>query len=408
MKILKTAQAYYPFQEKGGPVVKVRTIALGLALLGHSVTILTPDWGFQPSMAPAMAAEKCRWGWCAQEQGVNAIFLRGAGHYRALSLNPGMVSFSRGSVKNFDVVHVYGLYDLLGPTVAFFCRRNHVPYVVEPMGMFRPIVRNIGLKKVYHQVFGKCLLDGAYRLIATSDQEMRELVEGGVEPGRVIVRRNGVEVPQSVPERGVFREEWEIPSQAKMVLYLGRLEPKKSPELLLEAFAQWRETSHFGASCVLVIVGPGQDRGYSARLKSLASSLRIADVVLFTGPLYEERKWAAYRDADVFVLPSQNENFGNSAAEAMACGTPVIVTDQCGIAPIAGDRGGLVVSHDSASIARALKVALEDETAAARLRSACPAVVKELSWDEPISEMIKIYGEALTENSGQGSVKQTV
>ncbi len=408
MKILKTAQAYYPFQEKGGPVVKVRAIALGLAQRGHSVTILTPDWGFQPSMAPTMAAEKCRWGWCTQEQGVNAIFLRGAGHYRALSLNPGMLSFCRRALRDFDVVHVYGLYDLLGPTAAFFCRRNHIPYVMEPMGMFRPIVRNIGLKKVYRQLLGKRLLDGAYRLIATSDQEKRELIEGGIESARIIVRRNGVEVPSFIPEHGTFRKEWQIPSQAKMVLFLGRLELKKSPELLLEAFAQWRETSQFGASSILVIAGPGQDSGYSARLKCSASSLRIAHVVRFTGPLYEERKWSAYRDADVFVLPSQNENFGNCAAEAIACGTPVIVTDQCGIAPLVADRAGLVVSHDSASIARALKTALEDETAAARLRSACPAVVEKLSWDEPILEMVKVYCEALTENSEQGSVRQTV
>ncbi len=126
------------------------------------------------------------------------------------------------------------------------------------------------------------------------------------------------------------------------------------------------------------------------------------------GPLYDERKWNAYRDADVFVLPSQNENFGNSAAEAMACGTPVIVTDQCGIAPIIKDRAGLVVSHDSASLAAALKIVLEDENAAARFRNACPAVVKELSWDEPVSEMVEIYREALAESFGRGSPKQTV
>ncbi|MGB6484598.1 MAG: glycosyltransferase [Candidatus Acidiferrales bacterium] len=395
MKILKTAQAYYPFQEKGGPAVKVRAIALGLAQRGHSVTVLTANWGFQPSMAPTMTAERCRWGWCVQEQGVNAIFLRSAGHYRALSLNLGMVSFFRGLLRDYDVVHVYGLYDFLGPAAAFFCRKNHIPYVVEPMGMFRPIVRNIGLKKIYHRALGKRLLAGANRLIATSDLEKWELIDGGIDATRIIVRRNGVEAPQSIPECGVFRKEWRIPSRAKLVLYLGRLEPKKSPELLLEAFAQWGETSQFGADSVLVIAGPEQDRAYSARLRSLASASGITNRIRFTGPLYDERKWSAYRDADAFVLPSQNENFGNSAAEAMACGTPVIVTDQCGIAPIVKDRAGLAVSHDSASIAGALKIVLEDEGTAERFRDACPAVVNELSWDQPISEMVEIYREAL-------------
>ena len=64
---------------------------------------------------------------------------------------------------------------------------------------------------------------------------------------------------------------------------------------------------------------------------------------MFTGPLYGDAKWAAYRDADLFVLPSQNENFGNTAAEAVACGTPVLVTDRCGIAPIVDRRAGVVV-----------------------------------------------------------------
>jgi glycosyltransferase involved in cell wall biosynthesis len=399
MKILKTAQAYYPFQEKGGPVVKVRAIALGIAQHGHSVTILTPNWGFDPAMAPQMVAEKCRWGWCTEEKSVKAIFLRNAGHYRALSLNPGMVGFCRGPLAGYDVVHVYGLYDLLGPTVTFFCRRNHIPYVVEPMGMFRPIVRNIGLKKTYHRVLGKHLLDAACRLIATSDQEKKELVDGGIDSARIVVRRNGVETPRFIPERGAFRAQLRIPPQVKLALFLGRLERKKSPDLLLEAFAQWHKASQGSADVMLAISGPEQDHRYCERLKSLAASLGIADFVRFTGPLYDENKWSAYRDADVFVLPSQNENFGNSAAEAMVCGTPVIVTDQCGIAPLVANRAGLVVRHNSVSIARALKILLEDESAAARFRNGCPAVVKELSWEEPVSEMIHIYSEALEKTS---------
>lgn len=395
MRILKTAQAYYPFQESGGPAVKVRAIALGLARRGHSVSVLTSDWGFQPSLAPAMNAQKCRWGWCAEEQGVNVVFLRAAAHYRSLSLNPGVMGFCRNSLSHFEVVHVYGLYDLFGPAVTFLCRKNRIPYVVEPMGMFRPIVRSIGMKKAYHRLVGGRLLRGAYRLVATSDQERQELIEGGIIPGQIVVRRNGVEVP-SIPQRGIFRSKWQIPSVSKLVLYLGRLEVKKSPDLLLKAFARWRERSQFGAQAVLVIAGPTKDNRYSARLRSLASSEGIAEALRFTGPIYDQDKWSAYTDADVFVLPSQNENFGNSAAEAMACGTPVIVTDQCGIASFVAGRGGLVVKHDATSIADALGALLEDESAAEGFRRGCAAVAKELSWDEPISTMIRTYRGALT------------
>lgn len=398
MNILMTAQAYYPFCDKGGPAVKVRAIALGLAKLGHSVAILTSDWGFQPSMAPTMSSGKCRLGWCAEESGVTTFFLRSVGRYRALSFNPDVLTFSSHRIRGYDVVHVYGLYDLLGPAVTFFCRSNHIPYVVEPMGMFRPIVRNIGLKKLYHRVLGKKLLGAAECLIATSDQEKRELLAEGIDPNRIIVRRNGVELPPSLPEPGGFRAQWNIPRVAKLVLFLGRLEAKKSPELLLTAFAEWRDKSHSAAPSFLAIAGPEQQRGYSSRLLSLASSLGIADSVRVTGPLYDEKKWSAYRDADVFVLPSQNENFGNSAAEAMACSTPVIVTDQCGIAPLVADKTGLVVAHNASAIANALQLILEDPIVASRFRSACPAVVSGLSWEEPILQMLSVYQDAAQAN----------
>lgn len=397
MRILKAVQAYYPFQEKGGPVVKVRAIALGLSHRGHQVAVLTADFGFTPSLAPAMKAEKCRWGWCAREQGVEAVFLRSRGHYRALTLNPDVIKYCSASLARYDVVHIYGLYDLFGPPVAFFCRRHHVPYVVEPMGMFRPIVRNLWAKKLYHVLLGSRLLRGAQRVIATSEQEKHELVTGGIDSARVVVRRNGIDIPVSLPPAGAFREKWAISPQVRIVLFLGRLVPKKSPDLLLEAFALWRSEALHTANSVLVLAGPEERDGYLPRLKSLAVASGIADNVLFTGPLFDDAKWAAYRDANVFVLPSQNENFGNSAAEAMACGTPVIVTDRCGIAPIVDGRAGLAVPHDSRAIATALKLLLDGGSLAGQFRDACPSVVRGLSWEQPLVQMEAIYRDVISE-----------
>lgn len=395
MRILKVTQAYYPFQEKGGPAVKVRAIALGLANIGNSVGVVTNDWGFDPSMVPGAAIEKGGWGWCMEEQKVSCMFLPSVLRYRNLSLNPAVLSFCRSTLKKYQIAHIYGLYDLLGPAVAYFCRKNCIPYVIEPMGMFRPIVRSIAPKKTYHLTIGRSFLSGAYRIIATSGQEQREFAAGGIPQERIVLRRNGVDAPENLPKRGAFRAKWQIPSGAKLVLYMGRLEQKKSPDLLLHAFAKWRKTSPLGMSAVLAVCGPAQGRGYQAQLRSIACDLGLDDYARFTGPLYDEKKWEAYRDADVFVLPSQNENFGNSAAEAIACSTPVIVTDQCGIAPFVAGKTGWVVPHHADAIAAALKIALEDEAAARRFRDGCPSVLKELSWSEPIAEMNRLYLEAL-------------
>ena len=116
------------------------------------------------------------------------------------------------------------------------------------------------------------------------------------------------------------------------MLFLGRLSAKKSPDLLLEAFAKL-PLPEARNNTRLVFVGPDES-GMKAQLSQMAARLGVASQVLFCGPLFNVAKWEAYRDADVFVLPSQNENFGNTAAEATAAGTPVVITENCGIAPL--------------------------------------------------------------------------
>jgi glycosyltransferase involved in cell wall biosynthesis len=128
-----------------------------------------------------------------------------------------------------------------------------------------------------------------------------------------------------------------------------------------------------------------------AKLETLAGQLGVRGEVLYTGPLFGDRKWAAYRDANVFVLPSQNENFGNTAAEAIACGTPAIVTENCGIAPLVGPRAGIIVQHNVDSLAEALGTVLGDNRLYARLANGCAEVTRSLGWDEPIAEMEALY-----------------
>lgn len=395
MRVLKVVQAYYPFQDKGGPVVKVRAIAQGLAAKGQSVTVLTADHGFSTSLPSGFAVERGKWGWRARENGVTAIYLRSFVRYRSITFNPSVIGFAAGSITQFDLAHIYGLYDLLGPIVAFFCLRHGIPYFVEPMGMYRPIVRNLRMKRMYHRALGNRLLNAAHQLVATSELEKQELLDGGVSGERITIRRNGISAPTSLPAPGLFRKRWGIGPDAKMILFLGRLVSKKSPNILIDAFARWRRESHNGACSVLVLAGPEENGDYGARLRSQAYAAGIAADVIFAGPLYDEAKWAAYRDADVFALPSQNENFGNSAAEAIACGTPVIVTDQCGIAPIIAEKAGLVVKHDSTSLANALNLLLGNADLAAQFRANCGETAAGLTWEAPLAQMEILYREAI-------------
>ena len=391
MRILKVVQSYFPFQERGGPVFKVRALATGLAKRGHQVTVLTSDLGFSKGNGSQAGAERCRWGWTARNDNVEAIYLSTVGQYRAVTLNLGVFSFCRGSICYYDVVHFYGLYDLLGPAASHFCRRQSVPYVIEPMGMYPPIVRSLRLKRMYLDLLGDRFIRGGRYLVATSEQEKRELIGGGIDAARVEVRRNGIELPSREPEAGRFRRQRGISSDAKVILFLGRLVSKKSPDMLLEAFANWRANSGRAQDAVLVLAGPEERDGFLAKLRSMVDRLGIRERVLFAGPLYDDAKWSAYRDADVFVLPSQNENFGNTAGEAAACGTPVIVTDRCGVATFVG-AAGEVIPHDLAALENALGKMLGDPMLRENRRAGCRAFVESLSWDGPLDQTEEMYG----------------
>jgi glycosyltransferase involved in cell wall biosynthesis len=400
MRILNVTETYAPFFEFGGPPVKVLALAEGLARRGNSVKVVTADWGLEKRLRSQSEAEltaagwdRSPFGWRQEHNGVQSIYIPSWFRYRTLSWNPAVNRYCRARLANFDLVHIFGLYDLLGPAVASAARARHIPYVVEPIGMFVPIVRNVVLKRMYHALFGRGLFEGAAAVVVTSDQESGELTAAGVPREKIVLRRNGVDSPGILPQSGKFREAHGIPERAKLLLFLGRLSQKKSPELLLEAFARLPE--RLGDS-ELMLAFAGPDEGaMRQRLTADSARLGVSARVRFTGALFGADKWAAYHDADVFVLPSQNENFGNTAAESIAAGTPVVVTEQCGIAPLLRGTAGTVVAHDVTSLANALEHLLSDPELYARLSAGCAEVAARLGWEEPVREMEHLYANLL-------------
>jgi glycosyltransferase involved in cell wall biosynthesis len=392
MRILNVTQTYAPFLEFGGPPVKVRALSEALAQRGHQVTVLTADWGLEsrfPGGAAPEGTTRSPFGWRREENRVQAIYLPSWFRYRALSWNPAANRFARARLQNFDVIHIFGLYDFLGPAIAAVCRQRKLPYVVEPIGMFLPIVRNTWLKRRYHRTFGRAMIAGARFLIATSQQECDELAAAGIHRERIFLRRNGVDVPAMLPERGKFRASQGIPLDAKLVLFLGRLSTKKSPDLLLEAFSML-PASGVGGDLRLVFAGPDQS-AMKVRLSQMAQRLGVASRVLFCEPLFDAAKWEAYRDADVFVLPSQNENFGNTALEAAAAGTPVVLTENCGVAPLLAGVAGLAVPHDATAISHAIEKLLTEPVLHAQLSAGCKQAAAQLGWGEPAKKMESLY-----------------
>ncbi len=324
----------------------------------------------------------------ASDQGVEAIYLPTLWHYRSTTLNGRISHFCRSRLADFDVVHVYGLYDLIGPHVAWHCRRRQLPYVIEPLGMFGPKVRSLLKKRVYHQVLGRQLFGGAGAIVVTSEHERQELLRGGVPQSKVLLRRNGIDLSEfeSLPNRGAFRAKLGISATEPLALFMGRLSFIKGLDVLIQAFAQANTQAR------LVIAGPDDGDGCREAIGRLIVSLSLERRVSILPPVYKAEKLEALVDADLFVLPSIYESFGNVAAEAVACGTPVLVTEGCGIAPLIANGAGVVTSCSVEGLAIALRRLLTDDSLRLQLSNGCARLVDKLSWDEPVATMERIYG----------------
>lgn len=382
LRILNVTQVYPPATEASGQAQKVQAVSRHLAQRGHRVTVLTA---------------RCDGTATLPNGEVEVTWVSSSVRYRMCTLNPAVAAFCIRRLRGFDIVHLYGVYDLLGPVVAAFCRRWDIPYVLEPVGMFRPIVRNIALKRLYRRLFGWPVVRGAARVIATSELERDELITEGIPAPQVVVRRNGVDLPgREAVARGTFRREIGLDERAPLVLYLGRLSRKKGLDLLVEAF------SGLPAGVTLAIIGPDDGDGCVRDLERLRANLGLDGRLRLLGPRFRTDRYPAFADADVFVLPSRSENFGNAAAEAVACGVPVVVTDRCGIAPLVRDRVGLVVPCEVNALRSALARLIADQDLRDRLRAGAAEARRTLSWDEPVAQMERLYMECIQPHRSRG------
>ncbi len=397
MRIQLVTQYYYPDLAAGGPVVKIGSIAERLSARGHAVTVITSQTNVRIRRG---APENDTQDACLVPTNplARVIRLPISFKYRTTSVHPSVLACARREVPRTDVIHLFGYYDMLGPPVTRVARAAAVPYMLEPMGMYVPILRSFAKKRLYHWLLGRRMVRGAARLIATSPLELNELKQAGISPAQLVERRNGVDLAgfAQMPPPGKLRRRLGIAADEQIVLYLGRMTPKKNPDLLLRAFADLDVSR-----TRLLMVGPGGEDGYVRHLRDLGTNLGIEEHVVFTGPLYGNEKLEAFSDADLFVLPSQSENFGNAVAEAVAANVPVVVSDRCGIAPIVSDRAGLVVPPEKTAISQAMGHILSDDNQLEHYRRKCSAVADELSWDGPVQEMEALYEQLIREAEGR-------
>jgi len=291
-----------------------------------------------------------------------------------------------------DVVHIFGFRDPVGTMVAAWCNARGIPYVFEALGMFRPKLRKVGLKRALDASVFRHVPAGAAQVMACSRIEGAEYVAAGIAPHRIALRPNGFP-PTTSMQPGALRSQLGIPTDVPLVLSVGRIARGKGLDLLVRAVAARQ-------GCHLAIIGPDDGHGMSAELRRLSSDLDVGTRVHLLGSREHKDVLKAYADADVVALVSAHENFGMVAAEAAAAGKAILLTDRCGVAELLGPDGALITPYDVDAVTRGLDDLFADPMLRARLGQRATEVADAWSWQRVVCLQRSIYREALQSNGG--------
>ncbi len=262
-----------------------------------------------------------------------------------------------------------------------------------------PAVRTIGEEQV---------VAAADRLVANTDQEASELIDlYGAEPDRVAVVPPGVDLdifrPGGPEGRRAARRALGLDPEVDLVLFVGRIQPLKAPDVLVRAVAELlaADPQRCRRLQVAVLGGPsGTGLERPEQLQQLVGSLGLDDVVQFHPPVARARLAQWYRAADLVAVPSYSESFGLVAVEAQACGTPVLAARVGGLPTAVADgiSGVLVDGHDAHTWAASLRRMLDDRRARDRMGRAAVEQAGRFSWGATVEALQEVYVRAVADH----------
>jgi len=317
-----------------------------------------------------------------------------------LQQHPGLRTALLRRLTNADVVHVHALWEDAQHQAALLCRRMRVPYVWLPQGMLDPwsLSQRWLRKRVMLQWRVRANLDGAAAMHYTSDVERELVAPLGLKPP-AIVEPLGVDLAEfaELPPRGFLRARHPEIGDRPIVLFLSRIHYKKGLDLLIPAFARACPRDE-----VLVLAGPVAD-GYEHELRKMLARSGVERRTFFAGMLHGRDRLAAMVDADVFVLPSYQENFGIVVAEAMGVGCPVVISDQVNIhREVTAAGAGRVVPTQVEPLVSAIRATLDDREASNRMVAQGRRLVAErYDWNRIAERWVGHYQRLVTQFHGR-------
>jgi D-inositol-3-phosphate glycosyltransferase len=308
----------------------------------------------------------------------------------------------------YDVVHSH--YWLSGQVAWLAAERWDVPLVHTMHTMAK--VKNLALadddtpEPLAREIGEAQVVAAADRLVANTDEEGKALIElYDADPAQVVTVPPGVDLDMFRPgPAAAARQRLGLPAAASVLLFVGRIQPLKAPDVLLRAVARLlAEQPSLRERLVVAVVGglSGSGLAHPDSLRGLARELGLSDVVRFTDPVPQPALADWYRAADLTVVPSYSESFGLVAIESQACGTPVVAAAAGGLRTAVRDgvSGVLVDGHDPGDYAAVLGELLADDRRRRALGRGAIAHAAGFSWAATASGMLDVYGDALADRA---------
>jgi len=368
----------------GGVAASVFALSQGLARRGHKLDIVVLDDSASSWLADIALP----------------IHALGAGltSYRYSSK---LLPWLKKQGGDYDRVIVNGIWQYLSFAAWRRYAGSSIPYYVFPHGMLDPWFKETfplkHLKKWLYWPWAEYrVLRDAAAVIFTSEEERSQARKSfWLYRCREKVSPLGVEAPPiSSNAKSEFLSRYPQLQNTRIFLFLGRLHPKKGCDMLLEAFAQIRSND----SISLILAGPDQV-GWESDLRRQVTRLNLTNRVVFTGMLEGSMKQGAFANAEAFVLPSHQENFGISVVEALAAGVPVLVSNRVNIwREIEADRAGYVESDDLAGTTRLLQNWIGTAPAEREMvrQNARRCFEQRFEVDRAVDSLLRILNEPLT------------
>ena len=383
MNILQITPYFYPAWSYGGVPRVVYELSRALVRSGNKVVTLTTD---------VLSKEKRYTKREDSIEGVETHYFPNisnalAYHYQ-MYLPIGMRKWLSDSLKDIDIAHFHGHRHFLNNIALKALTKKKIPYVLSAHGTVLKIERRIALKSIFDLFWGNKIIHNATHFIAVSEKEAEQYESIGIPSKKITIVYNGIDIEayDVLPEKGVFRERYNLKDK-KIVLYLGKITTRKGLDILVQAIAELPSND-------IVLVVAGNDMGFKSRVDDIVRQRSIEKRVFFTGLLVDREKLSAYVDSDVLVYPSTLEIFGLVPFESIMCGTPVIVTDDCGCGEIIGSIGaGDVVKYGDVNGLKdkILDVLNNREEAQKKVEKGKEFILEQLRWETISDEIMKVY-----------------